>query len=138
MLNVLLHLQFAALRELFKAKQGNYSPECLSREWLRHVHLPQNDKPDNKIDTESATTIEDNNLIENEIEKPASAHVTQTGLNEEPDEFFDVSEAPEFTDYDLLENEWSTETSSKLCSPVFTFSRDQILNVIYPRDLPKF
>ncbi|KAE8676363.1 Pleckstrin (PH) and lipid-binding START domains-containing protein isoform 3 [Hibiscus syriacus] len=34
----------AVLRELFKGKQGNYSSICLSREWLRHIQLPQTEK----------------------------------------------------------------------------------------------
>ncbi|GMI90340.1 hypothetical protein like AT2G28320 [Hibiscus trionum] len=84
----------AALKELFKGKQGNYSSKCLSREWLRHIHLPQT-----------------NDLIENEVEKPASAYVSLMDLNEEPDEFFDVPETSEFTDGDQLEN----EPSSELC-----------------------
>ncbi|KAE8684355.1 Pleckstrin (PH) and lipid-binding START domains-containing protein isoform 2 [Hibiscus syriacus] len=56
----------AALRELFKGKQGNYSSKCLSREWLRHIHLPRTEKIDNNIDTESAEKIEEDDLIENE------------------------------------------------------------------------
>ncbi|XP_022765374.1 protein ENHANCED DISEASE RESISTANCE 2-like [Durio zibethinus] len=109
----------AALRELFKAKQGNYSPECLSREWLRDTNLPQNEKED-KIGTQSPKQIiktEEDNLIENEVEKPPSGCVNLMGLNEAPDEFFDVPEASEFTEYDRLESEWSTETSSELLPP---------------------
>ncbi|KAK8552787.1 hypothetical protein V6N13_121168 [Hibiscus sabdariffa] len=97
----------AALRELFKGKKGNYSSKYLSREWLRHIHLPQTEKPDNKI--------EDDDLIENEVEKPASASVSLMDLNEESDEFFDVPEASEFADDDQLESEWYSEPSSELC-----------------------
>ncbi|GMI83388.1 hypothetical protein like AT2G28320 [Hibiscus trionum] len=87
----------AALRELFKGKQGNYSSKCLSREWLRRIHLPQTEKSDNNMDTE------EDDLIANEVEKT--------------DEFFDVPEASEFTDVDRLESEWNTEPSSELCAP---------------------
>ncbi|KAL4279189.1 hypothetical protein GQ457_03G027590 [Hibiscus cannabinus] len=107
----------AALRELFKSKQGNYSSKFLSREWQRHIHLPQTEETDNNIDTESAEKIEEDDLIENEMEKPASAHVTLMGLNEEPDEFFDVPEASEFADDDHSDSEWNTEPSSELCAP---------------------
>ncbi|KAK8691689.1 hypothetical protein V6N13_075189 [Hibiscus sabdariffa] len=74
-------------------------------------------KTDNNIDTKSAEKIEEDDLIENEMEKPASAHVTLMGLNEEPDEFFDVPEASEFADDDHSDSEWNTEPSSKLCVP---------------------
>ncbi|XP_022746142.1 protein ENHANCED DISEASE RESISTANCE 2-like isoform X2 [Durio zibethinus] len=110
----------AALRELFKAKQRNYSSECLSREWPRDTHSPQIEIEDIKIGTQSPKQIikiEEDNLIENELEKPPSGRVTLMGLNEAPDEFFDVPEASEFTDYDHLESEWSTELSSELHPP---------------------
>ncbi|KAH1064654.1 hypothetical protein J1N35_029641 [Gossypium stocksii] len=113
-LTVLMLMRVAALRELFKAKQRNSSSICLSREWLRHIHLPQTEKPDDKTDTESDKSIEDNNLINNEVEQPALLHVSLSGLNEEPDEFFDVPEESEFSDYDPLESERPGEPSSKL------------------------
>ena len=119
----MLHLQFAALRELFKAKQGNYSSECLSREWPRDIDLPQIEKEDIKSGTQSPkqiTKIEEDNLIENEVEKPPYGRVSLMGLNETPDEFFDVPEASEFTDYDRLESEWSTESNSELRPLVLT------------------
>ncbi|XP_052884877.1 protein ENHANCED DISEASE RESISTANCE 2-like isoform X1 [Gossypium arboreum] len=113
-LTILMLMRVAALRELFKAKQRNSSSICLSREWLRHIHLPQTEKPDDKTDTESDKSIEDNNLINNEVEQPASLHVSLSGLNEEPDEFFDVPEESEFSDYDHLESERPGEPSSEL------------------------
>ncbi|XVE96101.1 hypothetical protein REPUB_Repub02eG0192100 [Reevesia pubescens] len=108
----------AALRELFKAKQGNYSPECLSSEWLRDTDLPQIENEDIKIGTQSPKQMiktEEDNLIENEVEKPPTGRVNLMSLNEAPDEFFDVPDASESTDYDRLETEWSTESSSELC-----------------------
>ncbi|KAA3453405.1 Homeobox-leucine zipper ATHB-14-like protein [Gossypium australe] len=113
-LTILMLMRVAALRELFKAKQRNSSSICLSREWLRHIHLPQTEKPDDKTDTESDKSIEDNNLINNEVEQPASLHVSLSGLNEEPDEFFEVPEESEFSDYDHLESERPGEPSSEL------------------------
>lgn len=135
MLNVLFHLQFAALRELFKAKQRNSSSICLSREWLRHIHLPQTEKPDDKTDTESDKSI-DNKLINNEVEQLASLHVSLSGLNEEPDEFFDVPEESEFSDCDHLESERPGEPSSELPPLVLTFSLLYIL-VIYQYSEPE-
>ncbi|XWS66169.1 hypothetical protein CRYUN_Cryun05aG0176800 [Craigia yunnanensis] len=107
----------AALRELFKAKQGNYSSECLSSEWPRDIDLPQIEKEDIKINTQSSeriVKIKEKILTENEVEKPPYGRVSLMGLNETPDEFFDVPEASEFTDYDHLESEWSTESNSEL------------------------
>ncbi|KAK8579669.1 hypothetical protein V6N12_069982 [Hibiscus sabdariffa] len=107
-------------------------------EWLRHIHLPQTEKTDNDIDTESAEKIKEDDLIENEMEKPALAHVTLMGLKEEPDEFFDVPEASEFVDDDHSDSEWNAEPSSELCAPVLTLPLEQILTVIYPCNIPKF
>ncbi|XVE68880.1 hypothetical protein DITRI_Ditri09bG0104900 [Diplodiscus trichospermus] len=110
----------AALRELFKAKKGNYSSECLSIEWPRDAHSPQFEKEDINIGTQSSKQIiktELDNSIENEVEKPPSGCITLTGLNEAPDEFFDVPEASEFKDYDCLESDWSSESSSELRPP---------------------
>ncbi|PPD79666.1 hypothetical protein GOBAR_DD23404 [Gossypium barbadense] len=112
-LTILMLMRVAALRELFKAKQRNSSSICLSREWLRHIHLPQTEKPDDKTDTESDKSI-DNKLINNEVEQLASLHVSLSGLNEEPDEFFDVPEESEFSDCDHLESERPGEPSSEL------------------------
>ncbi|KAE8714803.1 Ribophorin I isoform 1 [Hibiscus syriacus] len=94
----------AALRELFKAKQGNYFPECLSMEWTSDKHLAQTKKEDVKI--------EDDALTDDKAEKTTPGHVSLLGLNEEADEFFDVPEADEFTDYDRLDSEWSPGPSS--------------------------
>ncbi|XP_012452887.1 protein ENHANCED DISEASE RESISTANCE 2-like [Gossypium raimondii] len=114
----------AALRELFKAKQGNYPPECLSMEWTSDAHLPQLEKEDIKIDTQSpeeTIKIEEDVLMEVEAAKPPSGRVSLLRLNQEPDEFFDVPEADEFLDYDRLERDWSPEPSSpKIPQPKIT------------------
>ncbi|XVF83200.1 hypothetical protein PTKIN_Ptkin16aG0114900 [Pterospermum kingtungense] len=109
----------AALRELFKAKQGDYSSECLSREWPRDAHWPQIEKKHTKIGNESpklTIKTKEDNLIENEVENPPSARSSLLGLNEAPDEFFDVPEASE-SEYDQLDSEWSPEPSSELRPP---------------------
>ncbi|KAK8612268.1 hypothetical protein V6N13_092386 [Hibiscus sabdariffa] len=105
----------AALRELFKAKQGNYYPECLSMEWTSDTHLAQSKKEDVKIDTQSSSQMIKSNedtLTDDEAENAPAGHVSLLGLNEEADEFFDVPEADEFTDYDRLDSDWSPEPSS--------------------------
>ncbi|KAK9014632.1 hypothetical protein V6N11_005785 [Hibiscus sabdariffa] len=105
----------AALRELFKAKQGNYSPACLSLEWKSDTHLSQSQKEDVKIDSQNSNQmikVKEDVPTEVESENAPSGHVSLLGLNEEADEFFDVLEEDEFTYYDRLECEWSPEPSS--------------------------
>ncbi|KAL4313056.1 hypothetical protein GQ457_01G044720 [Hibiscus cannabinus] len=106
---------FAALRELFKAKQGNYSPACLSLEWKSDTHLSQSQKEDVKIDSQNSNQmikVKEDVPTEVESENAPSGRVSLLGLNEEADEFFDVLEEDEFTYYDRLECEWSPEPSS--------------------------
>ncbi|OMO98724.1 hypothetical protein CCACVL1_04086 [Corchorus capsularis] len=101
----------AALRELFKANQGNYSSELLPRELTVEIDLPQAENVDVKIETKSPKSMiqtEGDGSIDNEMEKPRASHVSLVGMNDSPDEFFDV---PEFVDYEHLESEWSTEFS---------------------------
>ncbi|OMO70969.1 hypothetical protein COLO4_28423 [Corchorus olitorius] len=101
----------AALRELFKANQGNYSSELLPRELTVDIDLPQIENVDVKIETKSPKSMlktEGDSSIDNEMEKPRGSHVSLMGMNDAPDEFFDV---PEFVDYEHLESEWSTESS---------------------------
>ncbi|EOY18665.1 Pleckstrin (PH) and lipid-binding START domains-containing protein [Theobroma cacao] len=110
----------AALRELLKAKQGNYSSECLAGERRRDIDLHQIEREDFKMEIQSPKEIikiEEDVLIENEVEKQASGRISLMSLNEAPDEFFDVPEASEFTDYDPLESEWPPEPSSELRPP---------------------
>ncbi|XVF75560.1 hypothetical protein PTKIN_Ptkin13bG0196600 [Pterospermum kingtungense] len=110
----------AALRELFKAKQGNHSSECLSWEWPSDIDLPQIEKEDIKINaqrSERIIKIEKVILTENEEAKPSYGCISLGGLNEAADEFFDVPEASEFADYNHLESEWSTESVSELQPP---------------------
>ncbi|GMI72542.1 hypothetical protein like AT2G28320 [Hibiscus trionum] len=111
----------AALRELFKAKQGNYSPECLSMEWKSDAHLSQSQKEDVKIESQDSSQMI--KVEEDDSEKAPPGHASLLGLNEEADEFFDVPEADELAYYDRLDCEWSPEPSylnkpqPKLTSP---------------------
>ncbi|XP_044481652.1 protein ENHANCED DISEASE RESISTANCE 2 isoform X2 [Mangifera indica] len=98
--------RLAALRELFRAKQGNYVSDYSSGELARNVRL---------LHKEEGTTVgvqtltEDGQPKENiseEMDKSPSEHASLVGLNDAADEFFDV---PEPSDCDDLENGWTSD-----------------------------
>ncbi|WRX32788.1 START domain - like 10 [Theobroma cacao] len=97
----------AALRELFKAKQGKYpSADLSSRELIRNVRLHQSEE-DGMVDM--CTQIEAGKIKENMcevMERAPSEHSSLVGLNDAADEFFDV---PEPTDYDQSEDGWASD-----------------------------
>uniref|UniRef100_A0A2C9V3D3 PH domain-containing protein n=1 Tax=Manihot esculenta TaxID=3983 RepID=A0A2C9V3D3_MANES len=97
----------AALRELFQAKEGNYT--ALSpRELTGQVVLPQTEKADVEVKAKGEGKIEEEpNLVENEAE---TLSASLTALNSASDEFYDVPDTNEMMDFDL-ENEWSSEMS---------------------------
>lgn len=104
----------AALRELFRAKAGNYtSSEYSSGELTRDIGLPQSEKEDIKSEvvTHESKKIEEDNAKEDEVEKLPSTSASLMGLNDMADEFFDV---PEPTDDDNLEHAWTSEPSPEL------------------------
>lgn len=100
-------VQLAALRELFQAKEGNYT--ALSpRELTGQVVLPQTEKADVEVKAKGEGKIEEEpNLVENEAE---TLSASLTALNSASDEFYDVPDTNEMMDFDL-ENEWSSEMS---------------------------
>lgn len=112
-------MQFAALRELFRAKAGNHSSEFSSGE------LPQSEKDDIKTEVQfpvEIRKIEEVISIEDHMEIPPSGRPSLMGLNDAADEFFDVFE-PE--DYDHLENEWPCSFGEEEeHSPVLTSHQD--------------
>ncbi|KAA3456639.1 protein ENHANCED DISEASE RESISTANCE 2-like isoform X1 [Gossypium australe] len=97
----------AALRELFKAKQGNYPTADLSSgELMRNVRLHQSEE-DGIVDM--CTEIEAGKTKENmneAMERASSEHSSLVGLNDAADEFFDV---PEPTDHDRAEDGWASD-----------------------------
>ncbi|KAE8727161.1 protein-tyrosine sulfotransferase-like [Hibiscus syriacus] len=96
----------AALRELFKARQGNYPSADLSSGELWNVRLHQIEE-ESMVDM--CKRIESGKGKENMIvamERAPSEHSSLVGLNDAADEFFDV---PEPTDYAQTEDEWASD-----------------------------
>ncbi|KAF4392311.1 hypothetical protein G4B88_005270 [Cannabis sativa] len=93
----------AALRELFKAKQGYSSSEFSSGELTMNNGSCQNEM-ENRFDVQTTTRDGSNkgNIAE-EVDKAPSEHASLVSLNDAADEFFDV---PEPSDYDQSENDW--------------------------------
>ncbi|KAG8496237.1 hypothetical protein CXB51_009469 [Gossypium anomalum] len=104
----------AALRELFKAKQGNYPTADLSSgELMRNVRLHQSEE-DGIVDM--CTEIEAGKTKENmneAMERASSEHSSLVGLNDAADEFFDV---PEPTDHDRAEDGWASDFGPEVYS----------------------
>lgn len=98
--------RIAALREMFKAKLGNYTLDLSSGELTRNIRL-------NQIEGDSMVEFHTprgygktrENKAE-EMEKTPSEHASLVSLNDVADEFFDV---PEPLDYDQSENSWSPD-----------------------------
>ncbi|KAK6936057.1 Protein ENHANCED DISEASE RESISTANCE 2, C-terminal [Dillenia turbinata] len=102
----------AALRELFRTKQGNYlSSDCSSGELTSNFRLLQN--VDVQVDDQSLPengTSEKDHLEEEAVKTP-SDHASLVGLNDATDEFFDV---PEPSDSDQPENAWLSDYGSEM------------------------
>lgn len=96
----------AALRELFKANQGNYPrPDFSSGELMREVSLHVDKEPTMENSVES---MEESTKSEEPKEEPGTSRTVNSSgsfveLNDAGDEFFDV---PEQSEFDHLENEW--------------------------------
>ncbi|KAA8550387.1 hypothetical protein F0562_002071 [Nyssa sinensis] len=104
----------AALRELFRAKLGNYlSSDFSSGELTRDIRLSQSEniKVDVQNRAENGKTKED--MEEEEAVKMPSEHSSLVGLNDATDEFFDVSEP---LDYDQSENGWPSDFGPEMYS----------------------
>ncbi|GMI88915.1 hypothetical protein like AT2G28320 [Hibiscus trionum] len=109
----------AALRELFRVKQGKYpSADLSSGEFIRNVRLHQSVE-DGTVDMctqiEAGKTKE---TITEGMERDPSEHSSLLGLNDAADKFFDV---PEPTDYVHSEDGWASdfgpEVYSQDCHP---------------------
>lgn len=104
----------AALRELFRAKLGNYpSSDFSSGELTSNVRLPQSEQD---VKTEAQTLTEEKteeDIEDREVDKTPSEHASLVGLNDAADEFFDV---PEPSDSDLAENGWPSDFGSEMYS----------------------
>ncbi|KAJ0021532.1 hypothetical protein Pint_32153 [Pistacia integerrima] len=101
--------RLAALRELFRAKQGNYSSDFSSGELTRNVRLLHMEE-DSTVGVRTLT--EDGQPKEN-ISEEMDEHASLVGLNDAADEFFDV---PEPSDYDDIENGWTSDFGPEIYS----------------------
>lgn len=113
-------LYFAALRELFTAKAGNYySYEFSYVEMTKDIGLTQSEKESVKPEVKRPEEIihTEEGKMEVELENNVlSGTSSLQGLNDVADEFFDV---PEPSDDDQ-EHEWLPDLSLKLHYPVLT------------------
>lgn len=105
---------FAALREFFRAKNGNCAcMEFSSGELSRDMGLPQGGNGRTNIEMQSAN---ESKRLEGPAEGPqggSNRHLSSTGslvqLNDATDEFFDV---PDESEYDQREAMWSSDEST--------------------------
>ena len=99
----------AAIRELYRAKVGDSSPEfSSSTRDLRLYEFPQNEMDEIKTEIhspEEMRKIKEAFSEENEVEMPRASLI---GLNDAADEFFDV---PEPAELDHYENEWTADSA---------------------------
>ncbi|KAM7522358.1 hypothetical protein LguiA_012260 [Lonicera macranthoides] len=99
--------RLAALRELFKAKLGDYpSPDFSSGELMRESRAQQSE---NGMNVEAQREEDDGSVkedIKEEVVKLPSEHASLVGLNDAADEFFDVSEP---LDFDQSEDGWPSD-----------------------------
>ncbi|XP_060676014.1 protein ENHANCED DISEASE RESISTANCE 2 isoform X1 [Ziziphus jujuba] len=97
--------KLAALRELYKTKNGNESSELSCEELSRELGLPQNEMEDIKNVGQCPQEVRQLEGID-EVEGPASSHTSLKGLDDTGDVFFDV---PEPSDYEQSDGDWSPE-----------------------------
>ncbi|GFY87490.1 pleckstrin homology (PH) and lipid-binding START domains-containing protein [Actinidia rufa] len=128
--SVTVHMleRVAALRELFRAKAGNYySSEFSSVEMTKDIGLSQSEKEDVKTEvvqnSDELIKIEEDKM-EAETDNVLSGNSSLRGLNDASDEFFDV---PEHSDDDQLENDWPSDLSPELHYPVLTTHQTRTL-----------
>ncbi|CAH9096943.1 unnamed protein product [Cuscuta epithymum] len=101
--------RLSALRELFKAKVGEYSTSDSSGELIRGRRLHKIDE-----DSEAQTTLERKHKEDmEEVVKAPSEHASLMGLNDASDEFFDV---PEPLDTEQSGNGWPSDFGLEMCS----------------------
>lgn len=94
-------ISFPALRELFRAKLGNYSgSDFSSGELTRDVGLPRLKKEDTKPEMQPAGETSSSPDSTEELQKsparPANMGASFLQLNDAADEFFDFPDEPEY------------------------------------------
>lgn len=105
-----------ALRELFRAKLGDYpSSDFSSGELMRESREHQSE---NGMNVEAQREEDDGSVkedIKEEVVKLPSEHASLVGLNDAADEFFDVSEP---LDFDQSEDGWPSDFGPDMYSQV--------------------
>ncbi|THG13431.1 hypothetical protein TEA_020968 [Camellia sinensis var. sinensis] len=105
----------AALRELFRAKVGDFpSLDLSSGELTREIKLPSSVE-DIKDEVQTRAEIGKTKEVMEEEEQviTASEYASLVGLDDAADEFFDVSEP---LDYDQSENDWCSDFGAETYS----------------------
>ncbi|XP_042521222.1 protein ENHANCED DISEASE RESISTANCE 2-like isoform X2 [Macadamia integrifolia] len=109
--------KIAALRELFRARVGNYpSSNFSSGELARDIGLVQNERENIKVEVqnpEQNRMSDEDDGMEKELGNPPSVPASLMGLNDTSDEFFDV---PEPSDNDESESCWPSDSSPEMRS----------------------
>ncbi|KAJ6311520.1 hypothetical protein OIU77_013308 [Salix suchowensis] len=106
--------RIAALRELFRAKAGNYSSDFGSSDSSVKTMLPQAEMEAIESENKSQHKFEQNaDLKGNEAEKINSGRRSLMSLNDTSDEFFDIPDFNEDIDFDLSDNGWFPEKSQE-------------------------
>ncbi|XP_006354684.1 protein ENHANCED DISEASE RESISTANCE 2-like isoform X2 [Solanum tuberosum] len=80
--------RIAALREMFKAKEGNYFSELSPTVLTRDIDLPVSEKEEIKTEVDYKMITDER--VKNEAKNPVSSNLTR--LDDAADEFYDVPE----------------------------------------------
>ena len=121
-------MHFAALRELFRAKVGNYSSDFGSSDSSVKTMLPQAEMEAIESENKSQHKFEQNaDLKGNEAEKINSGRRSLMSLNDASDEFFDFPDFNEDIDIDLSDNGWFPEKSQEQPASVLLISTTEFM-----------
>ncbi|XAR59980.1 hypothetical protein NMG60_11033183 [Bertholletia excelsa] len=117
--SITIHMleRVAALRELFRAKVGDYpSFDLSSCELMKDIKIPQTEE-DVVVELQTRAGIQktEEEMLEKEVSKTPSEQASLVGLDDADDEFFDVSEP---LDYDQSDNDWCSDFGAE------TYSQD--------------
>ncbi|KAK4706760.1 hypothetical protein R3W88_033669 [Solanum pinnatisectum] len=99
--------RIAALREMFKAKEGNYFSELSPAVLTRDIDLPVSEKEEIKIEVDYKMITDER--VTNEAKNPVSSNLTR--LDNAADEFYDV---PEPLDDEHSDYAWASNASAEV------------------------
>ncbi|XP_009626094.1 protein ENHANCED DISEASE RESISTANCE 2-like isoform X1 [Nicotiana tomentosiformis] len=99
--------RIAALREMFRAKGGNYFSELSPAALTRDIELPVSEKEEIKTEVDYKMIKDDK--VTNDGKNPASSNLM--GLDDAADEFYDV---PEPSDDEHSDHAWTSNASPEV------------------------